>query len=427
MELHLRRFFPCDLAADPGGRAGFWLYAAHLLTVWAIAASNAFQGLMILWSGARRQRLRWSFRDNAALYVPTGLYFVFLVVAVVFSLEPAVSAEHLWEFFSLLTLFLAPVLVRGETDVRRIVDLLLPLVVLLAVYGLAQYAFTDFGGLHNRIRGPFSHYQTYSGVLLVGVLLLFGRLVSGDGWRRPSVWLATVLVTWTLLLTLTRGSWVALGVTVSLYVLVRGRRYFPIYLAAAAILAAALLVLAPDDSRERMRSIVDLRDASNYDRLCMVHAGIYMVSERPLFGLGPGMVEERYPIYRHETAPRFTVPHLHNSFLELAAERGLISLAAYFWLMIAGFLLAYRAYRREGGPRGPRADLYVGTILVLVGFNLAGLFEDNWRDTEVQRLILFLLALPLCLRAGEDDLENDREDDQDSGLEPTTQTSGGAS
>ena len=56
-----------------------------------------------------------------------------------------------------------------------------------------------------------------------------------------------------------------------------------------------------------------------------------------------------------------------------------------------------RRYRAEGGAGGPRADLYLGAILALVGFNLAGLFEYNWGDVEVQRLALFLLAIPFCL------------------------------
>ena len=111
------------------------------------------------------------------------------------------------------------------------------------------------------------------------------------------------------------------------------------------------------------------------------------------------MVEERYPIYRQPTAPRYLVPHLHNSFLQLAAERGLVSLAAYLWLMAASLRLAWRRYRFEGCEAGPRADLYLGTIVALAAFNLAGLFEYNWGDTEVQRLALFLLALPFCLEA----------------------------
>jgi O-antigen ligase len=131
----------------------------------------------------------------------------------------------------------------------------------------------------------------------------------------------------------------------------------------------------------------------------MVKAGVRMVSERPLFGLGPDLVKRRYPIYREPTAPRFTVPHLHNSLLQLTAERGIASLAAYVWLMGAGLWGAWRRFRAEGGPWGGRADLYLGVLAAVVGFNFAGLFENNWGDTEVQRLVLFVLALPLCVHA----------------------------
>ncbi len=116
-----------------------------------------------------------------------------------------------------------------------------------------------------------------------------------------------------------------------------------------------------------------------------------------MFGIGPEMVRARYPIYRHPTAPRQWAAHLHNSFLQIGAETGLPALAAYLWLMGATVILAYRRFRAEGGWRGARADLYMGAILVLVAFNLAGLFEDNWSDTEVQRLVLFVLAVPFCL------------------------------
>ena len=131
-----------------------------------------------------------------------------------------------------------------------------------------------------------------------------------------------------------------------------------------------------------MASIGDLRDASNFDRLCMLKAGLAMVRERPVFGLGPDLVRERYALYRPLAAPRFEVPHLHNSWLQIAAEQGLPSLAAYLVLTAASATVAWRAFVREGGHRGPRADLHVGVLVALLAFNLAGLFENNWGDTR---------------------------------------------
>jgi O-antigen ligase len=132
----------------------------------------------------------------------------------------------------------------------------------------------------------------------------------------------------------------------------------------------------------------------------MLEAGLAMIRERPLFGLGPELVERRYAIYRSPAAPRYDVPHLHNNLLQLAAERGLPALASYLGLTLAAMAVAWRELAREGGSKSRRADLYVGVMLALLAFNLAGLFENNWGDTEVQRPVLFVLAIPFCLRAG---------------------------
>ncbi len=395
------RGLSADLFTDPSRRFGFWSLAGHLATVWAIALSNACLGLAALWSAFHHRRLRWGWRRAATLVVPLGVYAIFYTVSVLTSLEPATSAAELKSLLGLATLPFAILLVRGASDVRRIFDLLIGMMVLLATYGIGQYYLTDYGPLLKRIPGPFSHYMTFSGVLLLGFFLLLGRMAAGDGWKRPGLWLALGTIGATLLLTLTRGAWVAAGVSFAIVVLLRARRWLPVYLAALLVFGLLFGSFGPETWKQRIASIADPRDESNYDRLSMLQAGLFMISERPLFGVGPGMVKQRYPIYRHPTAPRFRASHLHNSFLQIAAERGLSSLAAYLWLMAAGIALAYRGYRRGGGARGEQADLYLGVFLALVGFNLAGLFEANWRDSEIQRLVLFLLAVPLCLPASD--------------------------
>ena len=377
-------------------RTGLWLFGGHVGTVWAIALSNAFFGLGVLFTLHRRLPLPW--RRAAPLLYPLIFYVICFVASALGSVNPAVSLQELTEIFSLLTLVLALYLVRGEENVRRLFDGLMAVIALLAVYGIVQNYVGGYGTLDRRVPGLFSHYQTFAGVLLVGNLLLVVRLTTGEG-RRPWHYLAFGVVSWALLLTLTRGAWVAFGCTLAIYGLLRARRHFVPLTVAGTLFLALFFTFAPDAWTSRMRSIVDLADSSNYDRLCMADAALYMIGERPLLGIGPEMVRHLYPFYRHPTAPRFHVTHLHNTFLQIAAEQGLLSLLAYLWLMAAGLALAWRGYRRLDSQR----DLHLGVILVLVGFNLAGLFEDNWRDTEVQRLVLFLLAVPVCLDDSEVD------------------------
>jgi O-antigen ligase len=278
--------------------------------------------------------------------------------------------------------------------VRLAIDTLIVLAALLACEGLAQFLF-GYGDIDRRIRGPFSHYMTFSGFLLVCDLLLLASMLYTRRWRTPWRWAALAAINAALLGSYTRNAWVALALSLTVMIAFRVPRLLAAYVPAAVLFIA----LAPVPILHRGISIADLRDASNYDRLCMLEAGFTMVRQRPVFGVGLDLVKRYYPIYRAPAAPRYEVPHLHNSMLQLAAERGLPALAAYVAMTLVAAVAAWRGFVREGGRRGPRADLYVGMILALLAFNLAGLFENNWGDTEVQRPVLFLLALPFCLHA----------------------------
>ena len=169
---------------------------------------------------------------------------------------------------------------------------------------------------------------------------------------------------------LTRNAWLGLLVGAGWLVWMRRRRLLLIALPAA----LAFVVLAPVPVLARALSVTNLSDESSYDRLCMLEAGARMVAEHPLFGIGPNMVERLYPIYRHATASRLNVPHLHDSYIQLAAERGLPALASYLALLAVALARAWRGYRSDlaaghrAGEAGSRADLWLGVTAALMAF-----------------------------------------------------------
>ncbi|MEE8138583.1 MAG: O-antigen ligase family protein [Thermoanaerobaculia bacterium] len=386
---------PAQIEPSRSAKAGFWLFGLHLWTIFGLALSNAFlalTGLVVPWA-VRWREVPW--HGLRRVLTPLGLYALTVLVSVAYSYDPWVSLEAGREVLSLGTLFLALVLMRGEPAVRKVVTGVILVSGLLAAWGLGQFL-VGMGDINHRIRGPFSHYMTFAGVLLIADLLLIAQMVCGSGRRSAWRWGALLVINLALVASLTRSAWVALGLTFTILLLLRAPRFVAAYVPAALL----FLVIAPVSVVHRVISIVDLRDSSNYDRVCMAEAGLHMIRERPLLGLGPGMVEERYPIYRHPSAIKQTTAHLHNSFLQIAAEEGLLALAAYLWLMLGTLALAYRHYVREDQTGGSRADLFMGAFLALLAFNLAGLFEDNWGDTEVQRMALFVTAVPYCLLSG---------------------------
>ena len=382
--------------ADRRERWGYGLFLGQTVAIFGIALSGILLslGLLTSWWASRGELLSRLATSRAKLLLaPLGAYVALLGLSIAFSYDPAHSLGSWTEVIALSPLVLALVFVRGEARCRLVIDSILAVGTLFALYGLIETWWQGGVGLETRPRGPFSHYQTFAGVLLLCDLVVIAAMTYRQRERRWWHWFAAITISLALLLSLTRGAWVALIAGVLLLLVVRA----PKALLWLAPLLVLVLLIAPLPVLERASSIADLRDLSNYDRLCMVYSGLRMIEERPLLGIGPDMVEELYPIYRHPTAPFLERPHLHNAFLQIGAERGLPALAAFLSLLAASLWMALRGFRREGGHAGPRADLWMATMLCVVSFSIAAMFEDNWNDSEVQRILLFLLALPACL------------------------------
>ena len=170
------------------------LYAGHLLTAWALGISNALLGLALVLApllGPFRK-----LRDPLArrLLVCAGLYLLLLCGAIAASRDVRTSLRAVSEVTSFATLALALVWLRGERRVRALVDALVLVGTAVAISGLFQ-VLLGYGGIDRRIRGPFSHYMTFAGTLLLLDLVLVARLLlrrerqprtRTDGVARPA-------------------------------------------------------------------------------------------------------------------------------------------------------------------------------------------------------------------------------------------------
>jgi O-antigen ligase len=357
-----------------------------------IALANLILGAaFVVWLVAlARRHARWR---TAALYLPVALYGVASVAAVVFSQDPVHSLQ---ELPGVLTLALVPMTI-SLIDGRRWDRLLLLLTAVAAVssvVGVWQYLH-GASTVEHRLRGLANHYMTFSGWTLLVALLLVGDIAFNRD-RKRVVWTvpALLLCVTALALSLTRGTWV--GLALGLVVAAALRK--PVLLLLYPLLAGALLVVVPRPVLGRAVSILDLDHPSNYDRLCMVEAGLEMVRDRPAFGVGLGMVKPNYEKYRADDAPRLRVPHLHNNPLQIAAERGLFGLAAYLGILAVFFAQAVAVLRRRGQPQAPPV---AGCLLAVLGVTVAGLFEYNWGDAEVWIPTLVCLSAPFALESGE--------------------------
>lgn len=136
------------------------------------------------------------------------------------------------------------------------------------------------------------------------------------------------------------------------------------------------------------------------DRWMMWQAAIRMIADRPWLGHGVNTFMANYLTYwvGGERQPRYA----HNCYLQVAAETGLVGLAAFAWLLAALFFRLVRGLRASVG-RGPEHSLLAGCLAGLVAFAVQAGYDTNFYALRQAALFWVLagLACGLSLPRGE--------------------------
>ena len=243
-----------------------------------------------------------------------------------------------------------------------------------------------------RVRGPFSIYMTFGGILFLGALLFFAYLANVP-WRRAWWMLPGAAITVAALaFTYSRNAWLGLAAG-ALALVMTARRTLRIVAVLATVLALGTIAM-PGPVAERLQSVVNLEDQTLRDRVAMWRAGLSMIVDHPLLGVGPGEVRTWYQHYRRPEAVRPSTGHLHNSAVQIAAERGLPALFAWIWIWVVFFREGWRILTRAEREEPVRRALVCSSLACVGGFLVAGLFEHNFGDAEVATVVLALMAQP---------------------------------
>jgi O-antigen ligase len=316
---------------------------------------------------------------------PLVAYAALTLVSAGFSIDPEESFTDSKQLVLFMLVPLTYDLARGARA-NSVLSVILTIGAASAFVGIVQYAVLNFDGLGRRPQGTLSHWMTYSGTLMLVICAAVARLLYGTSGRLWAAFVMPALLV-ALSLTLTRGAWVGVAVGVAALFLSKDFRL----LALIPIVAVIGIVLAPQALTDRVYSIFDRHDLTNRDRVAMLQAGVSIVKDYPLTGVGPDQIERAYPSYRVAEAVKPTNPHLHNVPMQIAAERGLPALAAWVWFVISlaiGLLRLLRTSRHKS-----LAAAALGGVAAMLA---AGLTEYNFGDSEFLMLLLVIVTLPFA-------------------------------
>jgi O-antigen ligase len=367
----------------------------------SIAASQILLGLTIVALAAARARLKWP-----PVTLPVAVFFCWTVLSLAASGHASQGLPQIKKFYVFLILFAVYSAIGSLRQVRWIALGPVAIAALSAAWSLeqgarkyiaAQAAHQDFYITYvpARITGFMSHWMTFSGEMMIALMIL-GALLLFSTDRPHAGWLlgAGAVILAGLLASFTRSMWAGAAAG-GVYLLWFGRRWL---LALVPVFTAAVLLANPFDLRERAVSIFQPHGDldSNAHRALLRRVGWEMIKAHPLLGVGPEQVAPQFDAYLPPDVPRplpeaYYTGHLHNIYFQYAAERGLPALAALLWMLGRPLYDFLRALHRIPKTAESRWVLHAAAA-VIIAVMVGGFYEVNLGDSEVLTVFLAMLA-----------------------------------
>jgi putative inorganic carbon (hco3(-)) transporter len=232
-----------------------------------------------------------------------------------------------------------------------------------------------------RVTGPFRHANDFSAYLCLVFFAfagLAGELKSMSARWRGVVAAGVGLTLFCLLYTYSRGAWIAASAALVALALVRRSR---LVAAGLAVVALWAVFLSPPYLRQRVTSLADLRDSTLAERVELWGESVRMIRSSPWLGLGTNTYARNEPLFK-APGSRVDKQYAHNGYLQMAAEIGLLGLAAF--LAFLGYFF-YSCLRAFGGPP---EDPWIRAAGLSLCAGIFAFLLHSFTDTNLQSLQL---------------------------------------
>ena len=364
----------------------------------------AVTGAVIAVEAIRRGTFVRALRDPVAALL--GLFVALaLVSAVLNATPPGVASLGLLMTIDAIAVYFVARMVPADDRARGVaIGAVVSVAVATALFGIAQ-VLLDPGLLgFASSEGQFGEGGRISSIIgspnmvaaVIGLTLpfaLFGSRHLADARLRWAARAALVILAVALLLTFSRGAWISVGVAGLVGTLLLDWRSLP-YLVVAFVLAWGVTTVMPrgllveeptgtgggggggivDSSVDRLVNLTDRNDT----RGRFLRDGLRVVDDHYWLGVGPGryggaaakIIES--PIYEAYDVALFGYRTVHNFWLHLLGESGVLGTAVFLTLIVGLLIRFVRAAWRSDGLR---FVILAGTATMLMVASLHSVTE----------------------------------------------------
>lgn len=339
----------------------------------------------------RRPFARWDVRTRAMTLL-AGL------VALSYSFAQRQDAYTNSYFIEYLKIIAIALFTTAQVDSRQRLRVILWTIALsLGFFGVKNGVFGILRGGGQITRGPGGMLEDNNDFALAMVmnvpLLWYLGIAEGKKWVRQATLVAMLLTVVVILLTHSRGAFLALCMSM-LWIAWRSGKLFRAVLVLG-VVAALFPVLAPDAVLERLSTIGDTKESSANARLTAWATALRMIQANPGLGVGMRNFQTRFLDYSLEPAKVGHTYVAHNSYLQIWAESGTPAFLVYLLLLGSVFLACRKVLRMsQGRPDLAWAGYYARMMeTTTVGFMVGAFFLNRGHFD----LVYHWLALVSCL------------------------------
>ena len=328
------------------------------------------------------------------------------VVAVLLIIWTALSIYNssyirlsLFELLRMTKLYLLSRVVASSVKRKRdIQDVVIALVIGLIVQGvicLLQYvAGIDLGlglftvGDLRRVSGTVGWPNTlgaYAATVLSVTLALW--IYSARGRVRMAIGAACIAGLFSLILSFSRGAWISLlaGVALILFWGWRTTRLGTKSIRSISLIALAAAVVGVLFATSITARLTEVHPDMEVlvDRMQLNRVAINMINAHPLLGVGINTFVDTMKQYDTTGVTHYFPQPVHNVFLLVAAETGLVGLGLFLLLMFMAFRAALQAAKSD--------DRFLSASAIGISSGLIVLLVNNVADCHLRTDILYAL------------------------------------
>lgn len=245
------------------------------------------------------------------------------------------------------------------------------------------------------IQGPFSSRNGFAGWLTIMIPLvvsiiyikkdnifgLFQKQARSHMYFRSLIWILTGILIICMVLTYSRGALIAVQLSILFFAFFNKRKVLLITM-------MLLVALSFTSSYYIKRHIGSMGMIAGFDRIGLWREALAVIEDFPLTGCGINTYAVVGPHYKISGGGGC---YPHNSYLQMAAESGLLGLGAFIWIIVILFRTSLANIDKVRDK--PHGIILLGLLAGLFGFLVHSFVDVNIYTLQLCNLMWFTMAL----------------------------------